>query len=59
MPRNTNGDVINENGEVVDVAYLLKRPVIRVKYLLRVAKVRSAFMYHSGAKLIKYRVSTI
>jgi hypothetical protein len=40
MPRNTNGDIINENGEVVDVAYLLKRPVIRVKYLLRVIKVR-------------------
>jgi hypothetical protein len=39
MPRNTNGDVVNENGEVVDVAYLLKRPVIRVKYLLRVVRV--------------------
>ncbi|KAE9378661.1 hypothetical protein N431DRAFT_477870 [Stipitochalara longipes BDJ] len=38
MPRNKNGDVINDNGEVVDVAYLLKRPLVRVKYLLRVVK---------------------
>ncbi|PMD37043.1 hypothetical protein L207DRAFT_433790 [Hyaloscypha variabilis F] len=38
MPRNKNGDVINDNGEVVDVAYLLKRPLVRVKYLSRVIK---------------------
>jgi hypothetical protein len=44
MPRNTNGDVVNENGEVVDVAYLLKRPLVRVKYLMRVVKVRPAFI---------------
>jgi hypothetical protein len=44
MPRNNNGDVINENGEVVDVAYLLKRPLVRIKYLLRVVKVRFAFI---------------
>jgi hypothetical protein len=56
MPRNTNGDVINENGEVVDVAYLLKRPVVRVKYLLRVIKVRSRFIAYLRAKLIEYRV---
>jgi hypothetical protein len=56
MPRNTNGDVINENGEVVDVAYLLKRPVVRVKYLLRVIKVRSRFIVYLRAKLIEYRV---
>lgn len=56
MPRNTNGDVINENGEVVDVAYLLKRPVVRVKYLLRIIKVRSRFIVYLRAKLIEYRV---
>jgi hypothetical protein len=44
MPRNTKGDVINENGEVVDVAYLLKRPLARVKYLSRVVKVRFTFI---------------
>lgn len=42
MPRNAKGDVINENGEVVDVAYLLKRPLARVKYLSRVVQVRFA-----------------
>ncbi len=44
MPRNTNGDVVNENGEVVDVAYLLKRPLLRVKYLMRLVKVSSTFI---------------
>jgi len=55
MPRNKNGDVINDNGEVVDVAYLLKRPLVRVKYLLRVVKVRFSFIFYTGSKLTQYR----
>lgn len=39
MPRNEDGDVLNENGERVDVAFLLKRPLVRVKYLAKVMKV--------------------
>jgi hypothetical protein len=39
MPRNEDGDVLNENGERVDVAFLLKRPLARVKYLAKVMKV--------------------
>ena len=39
IPRNAQGDVINSNGERVDVAYLLKRPLLRVKYLLKILKV--------------------
>ncbi len=39
MPRNEDGDVLNENGERVDVAFLLKRPLGRVKYLAKVLKV--------------------
>lgn len=58
MPRNANGDVINENGEVVDVAYLLKRPLVRVKYLCRVIKVRIALNVYSRSKLTIYRAST-
>jgi hypothetical protein len=58
MPRNANGDVINENGEVVDVAYLLKRPLVRVKYLCRVIKVRIALIVYLRSKLTIYRVST-
>lgn len=39
MPRNANGDVVRPNGERVDVAYLLKRPLVRVKYLAKAVKV--------------------
>jgi hypothetical protein len=39
MPRNGDGDLINENGERVDVAFLLKRPLVRVKYLAKLFKV--------------------
>ena len=35
LPRNGNGDVVNEDGERVDVAHLLKRPLLRVKQLVR------------------------
>jgi len=33
MARDENGDVINAEGKKVDVAYLLKRPLVRVKNL--------------------------
>ena len=33
LPRNENGDVVNGDGERVDVAFLLKRPLVRLKYL--------------------------
>ncbi|KAF1811449.1 hypothetical protein P152DRAFT_450165 [Eremomyces bilateralis CBS 781.70] len=33
MPRNADGYVVNEVGERVDVAFLLKRPLVRLKYL--------------------------
>jgi hypothetical protein len=39
MPRNKNGDVINDNGERVDVAHLMKRPHVRVKHLARAIEV--------------------
>jgi hypothetical protein len=57
MPRNAKGDVINENGEVVDVAYLLKRPLVRIKYLTRVVKVRFRVRCYSGPTLTVFRVS--
>ena len=40
MARNEAGDVLDENGERVDVAHLLKRPLIRVKWLFKFAKAR-------------------
>lgn len=41
MPRNSEGDVVNGDGERVDVAFLLKRPLVRVKHLAKLTKVRS------------------
>ncbi|KAL9100831.1 MAG: hypothetical protein Q9163_003842 [Psora crenata] len=38
LPRDQNGDVINGDGEKVDVAFLLKRPLVRLKYLAKTLK---------------------
>ena len=38
LPRNKDGDVVNANGERVDVAFLLKRPLVRLKYLAKTLK---------------------
>ncbi|KAK4983948.1 hypothetical protein LTR50_006900 [Elasticomyces elasticus] len=34
-PRNEGGDTLNGDGERVDVAFLLKRPLVRLKYLVK------------------------
>ena len=38
LPRNQEGDVVNGDGERVDVAFLLKRPLVRLKYLAKTLK---------------------
>ncbi|KAG0646728.1 hypothetical protein D0Z07_6296 [Hyphodiscus hymeniophilus] len=38
MPRNADGDVLNANGERADVQYMLKRPLVRAKYLCKIVK---------------------
>ncbi|KAI9932139.1 hypothetical protein AWENTII_010468 [Aspergillus wentii] len=38
MARDENGDVVDGDGEKVDVAYLLKRPLVRLKYLAKTFK---------------------
>jgi hypothetical protein len=40
MPLNANGDVVDAEGEVADVAFLLKRPLTRIKHLAKIVKVR-------------------
>ncbi|KAL4975640.1 hypothetical protein BDW66DRAFT_65539 [Aspergillus desertorum] len=35
MSRDENGDIVDGNGQKVDVAYLLKRPLVRLKYLAK------------------------
>lgn len=49
MSRNAHGDVIDTEGERVDVAFLLKRPLFRVKYLAKNLKV---CLYYSITYLI-------
>lgn len=39
LPRNAEGYVVNGDGERVDVAYMLKRPLVRLKYLAKSIKV--------------------
>ncbi|KAI9862640.1 MAG: hypothetical protein M1824_001190 [Vezdaea acicularis] len=38
LPRDENGDIVNADGERVDVAFLLKRPLVRLKYLAKTFK---------------------
>ncbi|KAH7128269.1 hypothetical protein B0J11DRAFT_578501 [Dendryphion nanum] len=38
LPRNAEGYVVNGDGERVDVAYMLKRPLVRLKYLSKTLK---------------------
>ncbi|XWW96711.1 hypothetical protein V2A60_004690 [Cordyceps javanica] len=38
LPRDENGDIINENGERVAVGYLLKRPLVRIKHMTKLIK---------------------
>lgn len=39
MPRNEQGDVLDEDGERIDVAHLLRRPLLRIKWITRFIKV--------------------
>jgi hypothetical protein len=39
MPRNEQGDVLNENGDRIDVAHLLKRPLVRTKWITKFIQV--------------------
>lgn len=38
LPRNKDGDIVDGDGERVDVAFLLKRPLVRLKYLAKTLK---------------------
>ncbi|KAJ3578917.1 hypothetical protein NPX13_g1647 [Xylaria arbuscula] len=35
LPRNEQGDILNENGDRIDVAHLLKRPLVRTKWITK------------------------
>ncbi|KAI0119006.1 hypothetical protein F4814DRAFT_223336 [Daldinia grandis] len=38
MPRNEQGDILNEDGDRIDVAHLLRRPLVRVKWITKFIK---------------------
>ncbi|KAF7545522.1 hypothetical protein G7046_g9544 [Stylonectria norvegica] len=44
LPRNEFGDVVNDEGERVDVAHLLKRPLFRVKQITKFIKCVDSIM---------------
>lgn len=39
MPRNEQGDILNEHGDRIDVAHLLKRPLVRTKWITKFIQV--------------------
>jgi hypothetical protein len=51
MPRNEDGDALDENGEPVDVAHLLKRPLIRIKWMTKLIRVSSKLELQSSRYL--------
>ncbi|KAK3905935.1 hypothetical protein C8A05DRAFT_30234 [Staphylotrichum tortipilum] len=50
LPLNEDGDIVGENGERVDVAFLLKRPLIRVKWMVQFLKAAAAATESDDAK---------
>lgn len=50
MDQDENGDVINGDGERVDVAFLLKRPLVRLKYLTKTFKGLNYVQHSSKAE---------
>ncbi|KAI0914254.1 hypothetical protein F4823DRAFT_396832 [Ustulina deusta] len=38
LPRNEQGDILNEHGDRIDVAHLLKRPLVRTKWITKFIK---------------------
>lgn len=58
LPRNDDGDLINGDGERVDVAFLLKRPLVRLKYLAKTFKVCAINLSVRDQNANWYRAST-
>lgn len=55
LPRNGDGDVINGEGRRVDVAFLLKRPLVRLKYLAKTLKGIDAVEPSTEASILSVR----
>ncbi|CAK7263564.1 hypothetical protein SEPCBS57363_000622 [Sporothrix epigloea] len=59
MERNEAGDVLDENGERVDVAYLLRRPLVRIKWMLKFAKGVNIILGRGVAGDIHYKLENL
>ncbi|KIH88464.1 hypothetical protein SPBR_06318 [Sporothrix brasiliensis 5110] len=59
MERNEEGDVLDENGERVDVAYLLRRPLVRIKWMLKFAKGVNIILGRGVAGDIVYKLENL
>ncbi|KAL8694948.1 MAG: hypothetical protein Q9218_000519 [Villophora microphyllina] len=57
LPINKDGDIVNCDGERVDVAFLLKRPLVRLKYLAKTLKGLNVISPSAEAEIlaIKYQ----
>lgn len=54
LPRDANGDIVDAQGQRVDVAYLLKRPLLRLKQMSKVLRcVDSMMPSHETAQLLR------
>ncbi|KAF2843754.1 hypothetical protein M501DRAFT_924699 [Patellaria atrata CBS 101060] len=52
LPRNEHGDILDSLGERVDVAYLLKRPLVRLKFLSKTFRGINFIRYSSKAEAV-------
>ncbi|KAH7309486.1 hypothetical protein B0I35DRAFT_440084 [Stachybotrys elegans] len=50
LPRNEKGDIVNADGERVDVAHLLKRPLLRLKQMAKFLKCVDSIMATSDTQ---------
>ena len=50
--KNAEGDVTNGDGDRVDVAFLLKRPLVRIKYLAKVLKGIDSVLHSKEAEIL-------
>lgn len=54
LPRDANGDIVDAQGQRVDVAYLLKRPLLRLKQMSKFIQcVDSMMPSHETAELLR------
>ncbi|KAF4550646.1 Hypothetical protein D9617_16g014340 [Elsinoe fawcettii] len=59
LSRNANGDLVNAKGERVDVAFLLKRPLVRVKNLTKTFRAINYLIPSPDAESMSERYHTL